>query len=723
MGERGPDRSNRQDRQNERMRKKLYGERSKEAHGRQEALAKERGEILDKQNPPLKFILPQLPEVNKTVVRGKHANLRSMALEAYRTVITDEEEAQKAAKEFVRQIALLTGEEAVLTKDSVLVFTGDEVTLQGILSSRTGRLLEDQEQYEGEQKKKAEEKRAEEEKAKQAREKAERVERERAEAAFDEEVRRLDELGDSLQERYQSSGIPLIFATTKTEQPGVYDVTIAKGFESAKGIIGNAAPGEGPVSFTLDMTDPNYLQVVNEHVKEISLNLEETVHCLQLGFLKEFPRAHISFDPVSFDKKLEPSVIEKYRVNVFEVSKNFSFEATLEQKEEGKTPSWTVTNGEQISKDLITIPEVTRLMVYAYNQERNKWVTGKAPGISKDPKESVAKSTRSARPSPGPLEGKKAEEVIDIVNPAQDVPIDSDPALRDLSLIDPAWIPGFSHNSPVQIENMRMSIARNLYYSNRAVIKENVQAAFKEIIDARNNYGETPLFAERNVLLLSSYGETGSWDHYGRPELEKRIRQDQGTRKAFQAFEVTSEEQKEVLEKKNMVLAAIEVMPSPMTFVFDGYGLASHVSLADHKSKSLAMEVRGISIQELAKALADRQAKGHDLSQDILIFTSCRSQEFLRNLHQELTKRGCAKPLIIAPIEYGQNAEVREISRYGSVFWDELLGSSGRQVRLKRLWEMEPSLHFDPSVFIPSEAGPVQLTQNDRGLNENSRAA
>lgn len=300
-----------------------------------------------------------------------------------------------------------------------------------------------------------------------------------------------------------------------------------------------------------------------------------------------------------------------------------------------------------------------------------------------------------------------------------------DPAIALYPLVDFSW-ETISPNKDVKAE-ICIIVLRNLINQGIPFSKENFIQGYKEFYETREKYKDVRLFEGKNILV-ASHSDTYKQDvpefqrdTFGRAELDRAVKRKQGTGMDFEHVEPKKKSFEDVKKSKERILKAIEDFKSPMTFLFDGHGWEDAMYLSDGnivgtargaKQDPLETELTiKITTDDLSKALLARSRNGHDLTKDILVLNMCASYLFIRNLYESLEKMDCPKPMAIAASEYGQYGFSESDSVYGNYFWDTVLKSEDPS--LGDFWNFNEITYQNPSVFVPTKKGELQLADND----------
>ena len=337
--------------------------------------------------------------------------------------------------------------------------------------------------------------------------------------------------------------------------------------------------------------------------------------------------------------------------------------------------------------------------------------------------------------------GPKKKEAVDILlrsipknkkiegGPARlEAVLMDDPAIALYPLVDLSW-ETISPDKNVKTE-ICIIVLRNLINQGIPFSRENFVEGYRQFWEAREKYKDTPLFEGRNILI-ASHSETyhddkdlrtiPEKDRFGRIELDRGIKKRQGPEVTFEHIEPKKKSFESVKESKKRILQRIEELESPMTFIFDGHGWNDTLYLSDGniagttqgvKQEPLETELTvKITVVELANALLARHRNGKDLTKDILVLNMCSSFLFIRNLYKELDKIAIPKPIAISPVEYGQYGFSSYDSTYGDDFWDTVMKS--QSPNLGDFWNFKEISYQNPSVFVPTQKGDLQLAENE----------
>lgn len=265
-----------------------------------------------------------------------------------------------------------------------------------------------------------------------------------------------------------------------------------------------------------------------------------------------------------------------------------------------------------------------------------------------------------------------------------------DPALEaNFNRIDDTWLDrllvetahrGLAYATPRGLVEVKMLIARNLFFTHREVNEETVRDEFRRLADLRHRFGTTPVFAEREVVLLASSQRVGQDREavFGSSRTRRRLADQAHWLEAYGGDLPTATPQR--------IFQQLSGASSP-TLVFSGHGRSQALKYGG-----------GIDVDELARRLVT--ARGERGSADdttwIVVILACRGHDFARNLLLALHRLDpdVPKPILVTPEEYGQNwvklARWAEIPAAG--------GPAGDLVTLEGL-----ARHWGPgtSVLVP----------------------
>lgn len=261
-----------------------------------------------------------------------------------------------------------------------------------------------------------------------------------------------------------------------------------------------------------------------------------------------------------------------------------------------------------------------------------------------------------------------------------------DPALEEnFARIEDRWLKrllvdtasrGLLYATPEELVEVKVLIARNLFFDRRKVTRESVRTEFQRLLELRVRYEGIPVFSGRDVVLVASdaRAETDGPPIFGGSGLRGSLKRE--------ARGVTSYGGSSPSASPHRVLAQLEVMDQ-LTFVFTGHG------------RSRALKYRGaLKAQELARALAaSTRGKGEPV---IAVLLACSAHDFARNLLAsfEQLEPDLPKPILITPEEYGQ-PWIK--AGYGS----ELARSLGSHSNAVTLGDLGMDWGLGASVFVP----------------------
>lgn len=305
-----------------------------------------------------------------------------------------------------------------------------------------------------------------------------------------------------------------------------------------------------------------------------------------------------------------------------------------------------------------------------------------------------------------------------------------DPALETVDWIERSWLP--SSLSDVEFAETAALISRNLYLSQPRQLpnERNVPAEYLRILETRENYENFPLFQDRNILL-GSHIETWSTgkDRFGKQALVDELKKQQGTGRVFEHHEAKDPSVESLKKAKEAILLGLETIPSPLTFLFDGHGSPDALYLSDGEVPGLqatepkeVLETQNtvkITVDEFSASLVKRSKKfgKEKISKDILIFSACYNQTFLRSMYERLDGAGAGKPIALGESEFGQVSWSGQEGVYGSILMDRLIDPT-KPTTLGDIWKLPYIYENNPSLFIPSKNTVQQVAMNsDQDVN------
>ncbi len=295
-----------------------------------------------------------------------------------------------------------------------------------------------------------------------------------------------------------------------------------------------------------------------------------------------------------------------------------------------------------------------------------------------------------------------------------------DPALDQAHLINPEWFDGLE-DSDYEVD--AVILARNLYFQNKPITRENVIAAYHELQGVRQQYADLPIFEGRDVIQTSHMEGFFFYtaNRFGKKAVSEGIEAQQGQGYSFQHFEARRKNVKELARAKQGTLDAIGSASSPFTFLFHGHGSYSNIYLSGghvrrqhtettdggkrEKSYRFSEDAKtfSISVDELAKALHNRNTRlkeeGKSISDDILIISACFSHDFVRFLYEELEELGSDLPIIMCPSEYGQLSYDRPLNRFGGPMLEALAGSD--RATIGSTYDLQRMAWHNMTVYVP----------------------
>jgi len=256
--------------------------------------------------------------------------------------------------------------------------------------------------------------------------------------------------------------------------------------------------------------------------------------------------------------------------------------------------------------------------------------------------------------------------------------LSKDPALREnFARIEDSWLADFSSRRPspgplyataTGFVELKVLIARNLFFSHQRVTRESVGAELELLLRLRDRYGDAQIFAGREVVFVASSQRAPKSDHavFGSRRVIRRL---DATAAALSAYGGAASDRTPVRQ----VLSEVGERER-LTFLFSGHG----------RSKALKYK-GGISVRELADSLSRLRAQGATGSQPpIVVVLSCYGHDFARNLLDRLDRLdpSVPKPILVTAEEFGQ-PWVKSV--YGDELASVLSRGSGESVLLGEL--------------------------------------
>ncbi len=348
-----------------------------------------------------------------------------------------------------------------------------------------------------------------------------------------------------------------------------------------------------------------------------------------------------------------------------------------------------------------------------------------------------------------------------------------DPALRYVVDVREEWIDWSRISTTASRMNkvkwraqIRVMIARNLFFQKKDVTKKNVETEYDRIIAARKTYEKIALFRGRTTVFLA-HGELISelLDRNGKP-LERRIVEDwekssgdkhahgktatqdairlqMGENGSFTFIRPKNDTESALKAKKNM-LEQIRTTKRPATFLFSMHGSPDALFLTHGHiiggTISVPDSAVTITVAELADALRDRERKfpmpkkAKPEDRDILIFETCYNATFIRSLYEQLGN--LPKPTVIGAGEHGQTVQLQGYNKFGGNFFeytlglnrfvrksaslmpsigsDELLARSQTASSFNDVFNWELDEKTNSVLYIPDDDNlPMQITRSD----------
>jgi hypothetical protein len=283
----------------------------------------------------------------------------------------------------------------------------------------------------------------------------------------------------------------------------------------------------------------------------------------------------------------------------------------------------------------------------------------------------------------------------------------------------------------LQLIQLKAMIARNLAFQALPVTAENVSKTCEEIIETRNMFKDVPLFKTRNVLYAAN-NETlketyphGDTHRFGKTANVEAIKEQQKNAQGTLTFVRAENSDTDAQRAKKTILDAVVTMRSPMTFYFEGHGLAHNLELTASGNVHITDE-------ELANALRKRHkqlpnlTKANPAERDLIILGCCYNGEFARNVKRNLGK-GIAGPIFILESEFGFPGISSFANKFTDEFSETALGLGHRNTDNPSTLgtvidhEFDENMQTNPSIYLPfgnaGESGWGQLsdlnTQND----------
>ena len=284
-----------------------------------------------------------------------------------------------------------------------------------------------------------------------------------------------------------------------------------------------------------------------------------------------------------------------------------------------------------------------------------------------------------------------------------------------------------------------MRTARAMYVMGLEPTAKNFDKTLKDIMEVSTEKEITnkKLFEGRSVALFAhneeidyvSENKNGSTkidstrDTFGRLDVQNGILRQKPHN--FEMFKSQYHSSKHIEKTKDEFRKYVR-SHKDLTLVFDAHGLPDGVFLDNYGSD----DVTGLDFKSLALDLVTRYKNGFQ-DTAILIFTSCYSHDFIRNLYHEMDLQmqkeqlDIPLPVAIGTTEYGQVGLGFPALPYGSPFFERILSEQGTTVGDVLKVEAEHSgsgVMQNISVFVPwqitSSKKPkgsyFQIAENDK---------
>lgn len=294
-----------------------------------------------------------------------------------------------------------------------------------------------------------------------------------------------------------------------------------------------------------------------------------------------------------------------------------------------------------------------------------------------------------------------------------------------------------SQDEAFSYENLFL-IARNLYVQWVEISEMTYEICYEELknIDFHlwSEVKDMPLFEWRNIIfaaheedlqadVIVEHGHEGDTERFWKQVTIDAIRSQGGSLPEEQIFH-PEEDQESLRQAKEGTLRAIETIPPPLTFIFDGHGSENGLFFSDGEyidgnEQQVRLDDDSISIspQELALALKNRFNNWNMSQSDIIIIDACSSQSFIRNTYAALSEEFSLEeayvngevqrvfPIMIGPSEFDQVSYSNWESEYGDHFlWDVLWLSSSEPSSVGTVIDKQFDLEDgNPSVFVPNQ--------------------
>jgi len=321
--------------------------------------------------------------------------------------------------------------------------------------------------------------------------------------------------------------------------------------------------------------------------------------------------------------------------------------------------------------------------------------------------------------------------------------IQNDPSFINAREIIMRWL------IPQESMEIKMIIARNLYFSRLKVNKKNVLNEYNKYLKNKVEYKNVSLFKDRNIVFTAHHEDLAK--EYQTKDENKRFWR-KATIEAIrkQWWNLPDENiiqpknnSDSLKDAKNKILQKLVTTTIPMTFVFDWHGSSDAIYLSDWdyvgwKNQSVEENENTIKItyQEMAIALIER-AKNKNVwkmtkkeQKDILIFSSCLNHTFIRNLYDELirynkvssNKKKVSLPICIWEWEYGQTVNSNLVSNFWNDFfwkimdfewWDQNTTIWDIIENQEKLKDPSPYIYFPDKNNIPRQISQTEMEQTN----------
>jgi len=305
-----------------------------------------------------------------------------------------------------------------------------------------------------------------------------------------------------------------------------------------------------------------------------------------------------------------------------------------------------------------------------------------------------------------------------------------DPALKNLWKILDLW-----ELSNYSME-IKMIIARNLFFNDLEVTTENINKEYKRYDEKIKDVkiSNIQIFKWRNIIFTAHNENVDEDDikKYNIKDKEKfwkkvsieSIKKHWG--KIAKIYH-PEDKQKALKDARMDTLNALETTDYPMTFIFDWHWWPDWLYLSDwdfiwsdKQTISEKNDTIKISVQDIANSLISRSKNKENLNndKDILIFSSCFNHTFIRKLYKILNNYNkkiienwsndklVKLPITIWESEYNQFWYSNDVNTYWSKFFEKWLGLGNTDEEItvwninKNQWKLKIS---NISIFIPDE--------------------